>query len=609
MALIQAAIVGDQIAFRFSTFCEGLREWAEEETGATWQPAFAAWPPGAWAYTMPAGKENAARLLLTAPTPVDCSPELRALVGTIDDSDFFAASSAVEPGDLPQPERRVFDQWHHQLRGYHFARRRNWRAGLAMGMGTGKSKVAIDAIVNANARRVLILCPATVLGVWRGQFRQHGPGCDVLILDDSLTVKKKRERAAAFSQAAGFVSAAGRNFVTCINYESAIRPEFSDWALSQQWDAVICDEAHRAKNPDGVTGKLIAKLRLRSTMRLALSGTFMPHSPADLFSPFRFVDPSIFGDNYFAFKKRYAITGQFGEFLGWRRKADLRKRYHTGAIVIGSEVLDLPPVQHIEVEFDLPKKSQAIYQELWEEFCTVTAGGVVTVDNALVKLLRAQQITSGFLPLDEAIGEELDPTAAPRPKIEILNDAKEALLADRLRDLPDGEPVCVFCKYRYDLDSVRRVAEKIENERNGVANMTPAAREAKKAKMIAAGEWRPFACGEVSGTRKDLTSESKLPEGFAVFAVQEQSGGVGVDFTRSAIAFLYSIGFSLGNYEQILARLNRPGQTRPVRFYHLIARRTVDRKIRQALAARKRVVDSISEAISAGTLRQWTEET
>lgn len=604
MGLIQAVIVGDLIALRFSTFVEGLREWADEETGATWHPAFPAWKPGGWAYAMPATKDNAAKLLLTAPTPIDCSPELKQLVGTIDESDFFAVSSAIEGGELIQPAIRVMDKWQHQLRGYHFAKRRKWRAGLAMGMGTGKSAVAIDALVNTDARRSLILCPASVLGVWRGQFRQHGPQCNLLILDDSMTVKKKREAAQSFLTAAGFVSAKRQQFVVVINYESAIRPEFSAWATLQQWDAAILDEAHRAKNPNGATGKLIARLRLRSTIRLALSGTFMPHSPADLFSPFRFVDPSIFGDNYFAFKKRYAITGTFGEFLGWRRKTELRARYHTGAIVIGSEVLDLPPVQHLEREFDLPKKSQAIYQELWDEFCTVTAHGVVTVDNALVKLLRAQQITSGFLPLDEAIGEELDPTAPPRPNIEILNDSKEQLLAELLRDVPDGEPVCVFCKYRYDLTAVRRVVEGLEWERNECK----AGDEKKKAKLMAAGEWRPFLCGEVSGQIKDLTSESKLPAGFAVFAVQEQSGGVGVDFTRSCFGVLYSIGFSLGNYEQILARLNRPGQVRPVRFYHLIARRTVDRKIRQALAARKRVVDSISAAIDANTLRSWTEE-
>lgn len=604
MAMIQAGIVGDVIAFRFSTFCEGLREWADEESGATWQPTFAAWKPGSWAYTMPASKDNAARLLLTAPMPVDCSPELKSLVGTIDEGDFFAASSAVEEGEqLTQPAVRVMDKWNHQLRGYHFARRRKWRAGLAMGMGTGKSAVAIDILVNALARRCLILCPASVLGVWRGQFRQHGPQCNVCILDDSMTVAKKRSYATSFLEASRFTSAAVP-FVVVVNYESAIRSEFSGWATLQQWDATILDEAHRAKNPDGATGKLVGRLRLRSTIRLALSGTFMPHSPADLFSPFRFVDPSIFGDNYFQFKKRYAITGTFGEFLGWRRKLELRKRYHTGAIVIGSEVLDLPAVQHIEITFDLPKKSQAIYQELWEEFCTVTAGGIVTVDNALVKLLRAQQITSGYLPLDEAIGEELDPTAAPRPKIEILNDSKEQLLADRLRDIPDDDPVCVFCKYRYDLETVRRVVERLEWERNGVKQ----GNEAKRDEMIARGEWRPFRCGEVSGTRKDLTSESKLPPGFAVFAVQEQSGGVGVDFTRSCIGILYSIGFSLGNYDQILARLNRPGQTRPVRFYHLIANRTVDRQIRRALNNRRRVVDSISAAIDAGTLRSWTEE-
>ena len=616
-AFINAAIVGDVIAFRFQML-DGLREWADEETGAKWQPTFAAWKPGGWAYTMPATKDNAAKLLLTAPTSIDCDAALKSLVGEIREEDFFNASSAVNAAEvLTQPPRRVLDKWEHQLRAYHFARRRKWRAALALGMGTGKSAIAVDVIRNADARRSLFLCPASVLGVWRGQFRQHGPDCSVLILDDDRTVAKKRAAAEAFLSAAKFAKP-GEQFVVVLNYESAIRPEFAAWATRQQWDATVLDEAHRAKNPNGATGKLVAKLRLQSTIRLALSGTFMPHSPADLFSPFRFVDPSIFGDNYFVFLKRYAITGQFNEFLGWRRKAELRQRYHTGAIVIGSEVLDLPPIQHLEREFDLPKKSQAIYSELWEEFCAVTTAGRVTVDNALVKMLRAQQITSGFLVLDESIDDDrdptdyLDPVAAARgikagygAGIEILNEAKEQLLAELLRDIPDNDPVCVFCKYRYDLDAVRRVVEGLEWERNGVkpGNI------AKRDELIAAGEWRPFRCGEISGRgKKDLTNEAKLPEGFAVFAVQEQSGGVGVDFTRSCLGILYSIGFSLGNYDQMLARILRPGQHRFVRFYHLIARRTIDRRIRKSLIDKKKVVDSISEAISAASLRQWTEE-
>ena len=44
---------------------------------------------------------------------------------------------------------------------------------LAMGMGTGKSKVTIDLIENLDARLVLIACPLRVCEVWPEQIEQH----------------------------------------------------------------------------------------------------------------------------------------------------------------------------------------------------------------------------------------------------------------------------------------------------------------------------------------------------------------------------------------------------------------------------------------------------
>lgn len=77
--------------------------------------------------------------------------------------------------------------------------------------------------------------------------------------------------------------------------------------------------------------------------------------------------------------------------------------------------------------------------------------------------------------------------------------------------------------------------------------------------------------------------------------MQIQSGGAGVDFTRSRYCIYYSLGFSLGDYDQSLARIHRPGQQREVTYYHLIAKDTVDEQVYAALDARRDVVTSIME--------------
>jgi SNF2 family DNA or RNA helicase len=100
-----------------------------------------------------------------------------------------------------------------------------------------------------------------------------------------------------------------------------------------------------------------------------------------------------------------------------------------------------------------------------------------------------------------------------------------------------------------------------------------------------------YATLELSGRRDEL---KRWQDGEAqVLAVQISAGGVGVDFTRARFAMYYSLSFSLGEYDQALARVHRPGQTRPVEHIHLVARNTVDVKIMRALEKRAEIVQSI----------------
>jgi SNF2 family DNA or RNA helicase len=135
-------------------------------------------------------------------------------------------------------------------------------------------------------------------------------------------------------------------------------------------------------------------------------------------------------------------------------------------------------------------------------------------------------------------------------------------LEDRLGDLAATEPVVVFCRFRNDLAEVQAAAKSLGRE-----------------------------YAEVSGSRKDL---ERWQSGDAVIlGVQIQSGGLGIDCSRAAYAFYYSLGFSLGDYQQSLARLHRPGQTRCVRYYHLVCKDSVDEQVYAALRSRQNVIEAV----------------
>ena len=208
------------------------------------------------------------------------------------------------------------------------------------------------------------------------------------------------------------------------------------------------------------------------------------------------------------------------------------------------------------------------YSSLETEFYTDVKDGTVTVSNALVKLLRMQQVTSGHVGLDESDG-------AGKRKVTRIDDSKEKLLADVLEDLKPDEPVVIFCRFTDDLQRVHEVAKKLGR-----------------------------GSAELSGGRKELDAWER-EDGPPILAVQMQSGGVGIDLTRASYCIYYSVGFSLGEYQQSLARVHRPGQDRPVTYIHLLAEGTIDVKVKNALAERADVVKSVmygdSERVSIGT--------
>ncbi len=463
------------------------------------------------------------------------------------------SSNAAKYGngdDVPPVPVSATSAWEHQRRAFWFAKDLD-AAMLAMDMGTGKSKVTVDLLTNNDARLVLILAPSSVVDVWPREFAAHAGEPWLVAALSKGTVAKRLELAKGL-----IASSAGQRVAIVINYEGVIQKAFKEWALTVAWDYLVLDESHRLKSPTGVTSKYAAKLGRISKRRLALTGTPFPQTLLDIFGQFRVLDPSIYGMTYTRFKARYGIWGGFNqhELKGYTNEEELREKYHSISFRVESDdVLDLPPITDQERTGRLEGEQSRVYADLRYDFHSwidEAQEQEVTVSNALVKLLRLQQVTGGSTTADEC-----EPV--------VVGDLKRRLLLDFLSDLPKDEPVVVFARFRHDLDVIEAVAEEMGR-----------------------------AYGEVSGRRKDL-EEARMPPWCNLLGVQMQSGGVGIDLTRARYAVYYSLGFSLAEYLQSRKRLHRPGQTRHVSVTHLIAEGTVDEKVYAALAERKEVVETI----------------
>jgi SNF2 family DNA or RNA helicase len=528
--------------------------------GARWSATKKCWQ-------FPASAHVARRLVaILSDEDIQTDAEFDALIEQAKQADEALTYKKAE--DLPPVPCTKFPAWKHQLRAYHFAYNLPG-AMLAMGMGTGKSKVTVDLVVNRGHMRTLILCPKAVVNVWPKEFRVHaGKEVEVVPLTKG-TVAKKAEQA---QKALDLCKALNKPCVIVINYESAWREDFAKWAMTAGFDFVVCDESHKIKSPGGKASQFAGKIGARTPYRLALTGTPMPHSPLDVYAQYRFVDPGIFGTSFTKFRARYAQMGGFQnkQVVGYQNEDELNQKFYSVAFRVGNEVLDLPPLHHVYRSFELSKQAWKLYEELEEELFAsmndeeieemleeaMSGKGQITASNGLVKLLRLQQIACGYVQDDEGNLVEVD-------------NGRVELFSELLDDLPLREPVVVFCKFTHDLDNVRKVAEE---------------------------QGRRY--GELSGRQNDLV-DAKMPEHIDVLGVQIQAGGAGIDLTRAAYGFYYSKGFNMGDYEQSIARLHRPGQTRSTTYVHLQAEGTVDEKIDKILSKRKALVEKALQEVTA----------
>jgi len=355
--------------------------------------------------------------------------------------------------------------------------------------------------------------------------------------------------------------AAGKTLVVVVNYDSVWRGELGKLIEATPWSAIVLDESHRIKSPGGKASRWLARLAAKHehARRLCLTGTPMPHSPLDLYGQFRFLDPQVFGTSFTRMRSRYAECDvRFpSKVKRWRNQDELAAKLDAHSWrVTADEVLDLPEAIHDTLAVPLSAATMRFYRQLEKEMTAEIEAGTVTVSNALTKLLRLQQATGGYARVEERGTVLIDGMPG-----------KRLVLEDRLSDLHETEPVVVFCRFRNDLDDVAAAARTLGRE-----------------------------YAEVSGERKDL--ERWQAGDATILGVQIASGGVGIDLTRAAYAFYYSLGFSLGDYEQSLARLRRPGQTRCVRYYHLVAPGTVDEQVYAALRERRSVIEAVLANLS-----------
>jgi SNF2 family DNA or RNA helicase len=456
------------------------------------------------------------------------------------------------------------DRWQNQEEAFQFAMKHP-SVMLDMEMGTGKTRTALDVVFErSDVRTILVVCPKAVIPVWQENLDKFHKWDAWQIWDKrSGSIDSKAKDLKLWQESFAGLDHFGKLFVV-VNYDIVWRRAMGEHLKKCTFDMIILDESHRAKAAGTKVSKYLAMIGKKTKYKMCLSGTPMANSPLDVYGQYRFLDPTIFGTNYNLFLQEYAIMSRTDHpfVVGYKNQGKLSEKFRSIAYTCKmSDIADriklpdaLPPICRY---VNLPVKDMKTCKQLSKDFIAECGNGVVAVNNVLVKMLRLQQIASGFCYTKEDVFSESE--------MKELNTAKQDELLDILSDMSPVASLVIFVVFRHDI---------------GVA--IESARKSKREVF------------ELSGDKNELEEWKKADPG-AVIVVQIQAGAEGVDFTKANHAVYYSLPHSLALYNQSRARLYRPGQTRPVSFIHLLAKDTIDESIYDALINKKDIVESIKD--------------
>ena len=484
---------------------------------------------------------------------------------------------------LPYPVNA--NLYKHQIRGANMALRAfgaldaktpGGGFGELFEMGCGKTLTTIavaGALYNlGKIDRVLVVAPTSVCSVWPHDLNQFAtfPWEARVLLGD------KKKRLKALNELENWPFKALR--IAVINYESTHREGIFEALAAYKPDLIVCDESQRIKNPSAAQSKALHKLGDAAPFRMILSGTPVQNNAVDLYSQYRFLDPAVYGANFYAFKNRYCIMGGYGQhqIVGYRNMDELVEKEHSVAYrVTKEECLDLPQQTFINRYVQFTDAEQAIYEQLRKSsFLELETGENVTATTILTMYLRLMQLTGGFLTADEST----------RPKQ--VNTAKLDALADIVDDyvMDAGKKLVIFARFRAEIAAIENLLRLRKIQYGSIYGDVPMEERGK------------------------IVEDFQTNPATKVFVAQIQTAGLGITLHAASTAVFYSYDYNYANYAQALARIHRIGQRLPVTYIHLVVDGSIDEKILAALENKedmaKTVVDSWREVLTAPEKRR-----
>jgi SNF2-related domain len=386
------------------------------------------------------------------------------------------------------------------------------------------------------------------------------------------------------------------------------------WArefLTKRRVMIVGDESTRIKTNTSRRTVLACKAASLASYRRICNGTPVPNGPFDIYSQICFLDPLIGprGGLQSQFWKNHGINsfegfktqfGEWGKGYRWRlnpktktnekvsypeliryKNLDILQKWLleiSDRITKEDANLNLPAKLYKTLRYDLTGAQRKVYDKLREEsIAFLDSGELVTTPLMITKMLRLQQVCSGYVAVDDPDGE---------PIIDIGDEnARLDLLMEVCEDLP--HKAIIWTRFRRDVDLIMERLKKME--RTAVRYDGSVSDEDKmKAKELF----------KTSGAQFFVSNPAAGGEGLTLLG--DQSDNAAEELACKTCIY-YSNSFNLQQRLQSEDRCHRIGQKWPVQYIDIVASDTIDDQITANL---KNKFD-VAAQVTGDKFRQW----
>lgn len=411
-------------------------------------------------------------------------------------------------------------------------------ACLADDMGLGKTLQAIALLAKIHEkkrRRSLVIMPKSLIYNWENEIARFTPQLKIGVYYGINRDFKSLEDVQVILTTYGTV----RNDIENL--------------MKYKFEIIVLDESQNIKNINSQTTKAV--LLLNTKKRIALSGTPIENNLLELYSLFRFLNPSMFGtvqmftNNYIVPIQKYSDTSTIKE---------LRKKIYPFLLRrVKKEVLkDLPDKIEKLIYVDMNDEHRKYYEERRKYFYSMLEKNN-TVNGEVDKFFVLQ-----------AINELRHIVSSPEiNNRKIISSKKEVLMENIIEAIENGHKVLVFVNY---LSSVERICESLKENKIKFLKMTGQTKD-----------------------RQSLVDKFQNDSRYKAFVMTLKTGGVGLNLVSADTIFIYDPWWNKTVENQAIDRAYRLGQDKTVFAYKIIMKNTIEEKILKLQEMKNKLLDDL----------------